>query len=119
MPPWLFEGNPTLYFVFAAAGLLFLAAWWRTRKRRYAVGAAVAFGLVAGVYLLDQNVESDREQLVRHMEDIAAGVRARDFDRVFKNVSDTFRRGSRDKRQFREYAETQSHARNVTEFTAW
>ncbi len=119
MPPWLVEGNPTLYLVLICAELVFLALWWQTRRRRYAVSAGMTAALILGVFLLDRAVESDSEQMVRKVQEISDGVRRRDFQRTFSHVSDSFRRGGFDKRHFREFAEQVSQARNVTEFTAW
>jgi hypothetical protein len=119
MPAWLVEGNATLYFLTACAAAILAGLWWRTRRRKYAVAAGVAGLLVGGVYLLDRAVESPAEQMVRKVNDISAAVGSRDFDRMFRHVSDHFRRGGFDKRMFREFAERVAHQRNVTEFTPW
>src|SRR5438093_2489940 len=119
MPYWLVEGDATLYFLLASAGLIFVLFWWRTRQRKYAVVAAAAAVAILTLSLLDRFIESDREQMVRKVQHIAEGVHARNFDRIFRNVSDSFRRGSFDKGRFRSFAEEVSRARNVTEFQAW
>lgn len=119
MPYWLVEGDATLLFVLASVGLICVALWWRTRQRKYAVVAAAAAVAILTLSLLDHLIESDREQMIRKVQEISDGVRARDFDRVFRHVSDDFRRGGFDKAQFRKYAEDVSRHRNVTEFQAW
>jgi hypothetical protein len=119
MPYWLVEGDATLLFVLASVGLICAAVWWRTRRRNYAVVAAAAAVAILTLSLLDHLIESDREQMIRKVQEIADGVRARDFDRVFRHVSDDFRRGGFDKAQFRTFAQDVSHRRNVTEFQAW
>ncbi|HTK75926.1 MAG TPA: hypothetical protein VL371_11755 [Gemmataceae bacterium] len=122
MPYWLVEGDLTLYAILAAIGLVCVAVWWRTRQRKYAVIAASAAVAILSLSMLDRLFESDREQMIRKVQEIADGVRARDsqrFERIFRNVSDDFRRGAFDKGQFRKFAEDVSHSRNVTEFQAW
>src|SRR5437762_2335399 len=54
MPPWLFEGSPTVYFLLTCVAVICLAAWWRTRKRKYLIGATVAGALLVGAYALDR-----------------------------------------------------------------
>jgi hypothetical protein len=104
MPDWLVEGDPTLYFVLACALATFGVLWWRTRKRKYAVAAGVAGLLIAGAYLLDRAVESDREQMIRKVYEVAEAVTDNDIDRAFRHVSDSFSKHGRDKTSFREFA---------------
>src|SRR6516162_7013044 len=113
---WLVEGDLTLYAILASVGLVCVAVWWRTRQRKYAAVAVAAAVAILTLSLLDRFVESDREQMIRKVQEIANGVRARDFQSIFQHVSDDFRRGAFDKAQFRKYAEDVSHSRNVTEF---
>jgi ketosteroid isomerase-like protein len=119
MPYWLVEGDLTLYAILAAVGLVCVAVWWRTRQRKYAVVAAGAAAAILALSMLDRLIESDREQMIRKVQEIAEGVRARDFQNIFRHVSDDFRRGAFDKPQFRDFAQDVSRRRNVTEFQAW
>jgi hypothetical protein len=119
MPAWLFEGNLTVYFLLVCAELVLLALWWRTRQRKYAFSAGVVAGLTLGYYLLDRFVESDREQIVRKTQEVAAAVTAGDIERAFRNVSDSFKRGTVDKTHFREFAQRVRNERNVTEVQVW
>src|SRR5437773_4216861 len=101
MPYWLVEGDVTLYAILASVGLVCVAVWWRTRRRKYAVVAVAAAVALLTLSLLDRLIESDREQMIRKVQEIANDVHARNFDRVFRHVSDDFRRGAFDKAQFR------------------
>jgi hypothetical protein len=119
MPSWLFEGSPTVYFLLACAAVLCAVAWWRTRKRKYLIGAAVAGGLLLGVYALDRLVESDGEQIERKLHEMAAGVTARDYDRVFQHVSDSFLVGAVNKSGFRRYTDVHARQFNVAGMSIW
>jgi len=100
---WLFEGRTSVYVVLVALAVFLLLVWWQTRKRWCLVGVLVVAGL-AGLYvLLDKTVETDREQLVRKVQELAAAVNARDFRGLFKNISDNFRSPlGKDKQQFQD-----------------
>src|SRR5437773_7929367 len=119
MPYWLVEGDVTLYAILASVGFVCVAVWWRTRRRKYAVIAVAAAVAILTLSLLDHIIESDREQMIRKVQEIADGVHGRHFDRIFRHVSDSFQRGAFDKSRFRSFAEEVSRAQNVTEFQAW
>src|SRR5207237_1141367 len=105
MPVWLVEGDSFVYFLLACAVAALGAAWRRTRKRRYAVAAGVAASLIVGYFFLDRFVESDGEQMVRKVREVAAAISANDLDAAFQHVSDTFDRGGVNKQQFRRFCE--------------
>src|SRR5262249_20430351 len=88
---WLFEGRTPLYVVLATLAAFLLVVWWQTRKRWWLLGVTVAAGLIGLYALLDQMVETDREQIVRKFHEMAAAVNARDLDALFVNISDQFR----------------------------
>ncbi len=119
MPDWLAESNPTLYFLLACVAIAFAAAWWRTRKRHQAIAAGVALALLAGAYLCHRLVESDREQMVRKIDEMSAAVRARQLDAAFRHVAESFRVASVDKKSFRAFADSMQQSRQVDEFVAW
>jgi len=117
---WLFEGRPTVYLVLATAAVILLALWWKARKRKYLIAVGVVAALAGVYYLLDASVESDREQIVRKVREMAAGVKAGDADKVFANVSDQFRRPSgTNKQQFRERAKPFLTPGRFTDVAVW
>jgi hypothetical protein len=116
---WLFEGRQTVYVVLAAAAALLLVAWWQTRKRYWLIGAGAVVGLVGLYFLLDRLVETDREQVVRKVREMAAAVEARNIDGIFVHVSKEFRLGGLDKDGFRSFAEQAIRLRQVEEVEVW
>jgi hypothetical protein len=116
---WLFEGRPAVYVVLVATAWVLFGAWWQTRKRYWLYGM-VAFLALAGLYfLLDRLVETDREQIVRKVNEMAAGVRERNVDRIFAHVSEQFRLSGSDRAAFRQLAERAIRNGQVTEVKAW
>jgi hypothetical protein len=100
---WLFEGRTSVYVMLVALAVFLLLIWWQTRKRWLLHGVVVAVALVGLYALLDKAVETDREQIVRKVQEMAAAVNARDLDGLFENISDNFRsRLGKDKQQFRD-----------------
>ncbi len=119
MSDWLFEGRPTVYVILAAAAVLLFVAWWQARKRPW-LYATVAFLALIGVYfLLDRAVETDREQIVRKVEEMSAAVHDRNVERIFVHVSEQFRLGNSDRAAFRALAERAIRGGQVTEVKAW
>ncbi len=100
---WLFEGNTTVYVLCAAFAVFLLLVWWQIRKFLMLLGVVLAVVLIGFYALLDRAVETDREQLVRKVNELAAAVNARNVDALFENVSDSFHspRGE-DKQKFHE-----------------
>jgi hypothetical protein len=119
MPTWLVEGNPTAYFLVACAAFGCIAAWWRTRKVKYAIAGAVALCALIGLLVLDRFVESDREQMIRKVQEIAAAISSHDVDRAFTHVSDRFDRAGVRKSTFRSFAESRIRSRFVTDVQVW
>jgi type II secretory pathway pseudopilin PulG len=88
---WLFEGRTSGYVILAALVVFLLLVWWQMRKRWLLVGvvaAAVSIGLYA---LLDKAVETDREQVARKIQEMAAAANGRDAPALLRNISDNFR----------------------------
>ena len=114
---WLFEGHLSVYVLLAAAAILCVVVWVRTRKRRWLALAAI-FVALAGLYcLLDLAVETDREQIARKVNAMAAGLKApADLDAAFQNVSDRFQCPFADgKTALREKAPQQIQTWHITE----
>jgi hypothetical protein len=115
---WLFEGHPAVYAALGVVliGLFYFYWQWRRKGWLFAMGFVI---LLIGLYaLLDRLVETDREQIERKLEEMAAGVRAHNTDTVFEHVSDNFRSpGGNNKAKFRDEAE--GRITSVTQLTVW
>jgi len=91
----LFEGNRTVYLALAIAVVVLVAIWWQSRRRGVLVAAGVVFGFLAGYFVIDflveTELEADRNQLQGRIEQMAAAVGRRDFDALFRHISDKFK----------------------------
>jgi hypothetical protein len=116
---WLFEGWPAVYVVLAAVAVVLLVAWAQTRKRYWFYGTVAFLALIGLYFLLDRLVETDREQIVRKLGEMSAGVRERNVDRIFAHVSEQFRLNNSDRAAFRAFAEKAISRGQVTEVKVW
>jgi hypothetical protein len=117
---WLFEGRLIVYVALVLAGLAFLMLWWSTRKRGLLVAAGVMAVLIGVYFLLDRAVETDREQIHRKVEEMAAAITDNDLDRAFEVLSDQFHtpRGT-DKDGLRRVAQTYRASGQVNRVKVW
>ncbi len=115
---WLFEGRTNVYVILVALTVFPLLAWWQTRKRWWLYVVAVAAASIGLYALLDKMVETDREQIVRKVQVMAAAMNARNLDALFENVSENFRSPQgRNKQEFRD--EVASRMRIVENIRVW
>jgi hypothetical protein len=119
MPAWLVEGRPAVYFFLTCLFLAAFALWWRTRTRRHAIVAGVLAALIGGYFLLDRFVESDGEQMVRKVREIARAVSSHSLAAGFDEVSESFDRPPRKKRDFRDYCESVLRRGWVSRVQVW
>ncbi|MFO0846330.1 MAG: hypothetical protein U0797_28800 [Gemmataceae bacterium] len=116
---WLFEGRLTVYLALAVAALILLGLWVRDRKRGWLFGVAALTLLAVAYFLLDRAVETGREQIARKLHEMAAAVRARNTDGIFRHISDTFRLQGQNKAGFRGFVEGALRGGGVTELEVW
>ena len=117
---WLFEGRTAVYVVLITLVVFLLVAWWQTRKRWWLLSVAVAAGLIGLYVLLDRMVETDREQIVRKVHEMAAAVNARNLDALFVNISDQFRSpNGRTKEDLRDFINNYLGSRIVEKVKVW
>ena len=132
MLSWLVDNSTTVYLVLGVAALALVVGWWLspyedprdrrgrlTRKQRCLLGLAVVAVLCAGVWVLDRTVETDHKRLVASIEDMGAGVTARDPDRVFKHIAEEFRYHGYNKSAFRKLAEPHIRSGEVEHVRLW
>jgi hypothetical protein len=117
---WLFEGRTSVYAILVALAVFLLLAWWQMRKRWLLYGV-IATAVLVGVYaLLDKAVETDREQIVRKLQEMVAAVNAHNLDAAFIHISDQFRsQGRKTKRELRDTAQTYLDRREVERVQVW
>src|SRR5205807_9981914 len=70
-------------------------------------------------WVLDRTVETDSKRLVGIIEDMGAGVTARDPDRVFKHISEEFGYHGSNKSAFRKLAEPRIRSGEVEHVRLW
>jgi hypothetical protein len=124
MQSWLSDNFDILVILLSILALALGYFWWRTRKRYFALGAGVAVLLGGLVCLLLYFLpfilgESDSQQIERKIREMAAGVKARNLDRIFQHISSTFHFVSFDKAAFRQRAEEIIRRRDVDEVVVW
>lgn len=135
MPTWLAEPPFAAYALLVALALVALAAiiFFRpaasgkkekddkkVSPRLVLAGiAALAVLLLVGLKAADSLYESDREQIVRKLNEMSAGVAERNLDKVFQHVSDSFRYGSSNKQTLRSVADRALQSGQVTEIPMW
>ena len=94
MLDWLADRANVVLFLLAALAIIFLYAWWTTRRAKFWRGAAAVFGVMLLVWLLTKFVVTDRQQIVRNLDAMATAVEKHDADGLFKHVSKDFRFGA-------------------------
>jgi hypothetical protein len=119
MSDWLLEHKYSIYFLLGVAILGGLALWWRSRKRHFLIAAAVAGAVLVGMLILDFSVETDGEQMVRQVREVATAISAKDLDAAFKHVSESFDRGGVNKEQFRKFCKATLDAGTVNRVQVW
>jgi hypothetical protein len=116
---WLFEGRVAVYVALAAAGFVLLLAWWNTRRRFWLISFAVVLLLAGTYFLLDRLVETDREQIGRKLQEMAAAVQARNPAAIMAHVSDDFQVRGHDRATFQGFVERALRERWVDQVVVW
>jgi hypothetical protein len=85
----------TLFLLLAAAAIVLVVVWLRTRDRRCLYGLGGVAGVALALWLGTLTVryfrgESDADQIERKLHDMSGAVRAKNVDGIFQHVSDDF-----------------------------
>lgn len=115
MPGWF---TPVV-IVLGLVALGCLVALWTTRKRKYAVGFAAALALLLLAWLIAYLVPTDQKRLERAVKEMAAGVEARDANRIFAHIAREFKHGPIDRTTFRHYVEMALKNGYVDRIAVW
>ena len=116
---WLFEGRLAVYVVLAVMAAPLLYVGIQRRERRYLVAGSVIVALIGVYFLLSRLRETDRAQVRRKLEEMAAAVKDRDADRILAHVSEKFATQGMDRQKFRRYVEGRLRGRWLEELAIW
>jgi hypothetical protein len=122
---WLVDDAALIYIILGCVAVGSAVAWWRTRQGKFALGTAIAAGLIVLVYCFGLFFPSDSRRITKALQEMSEGVRTRDLNRIFAQVSDRFQQGpptfsaAVDKEAFRKRAEEIIKSRNVEQVVVW
>jgi hypothetical protein len=115
---WLFEGLTTVYILLGTVLIALLVIYWQWRRRVWLFAILFVVALIGLYALLDRLVETDREEIQRKVEEMAAAARAHNTDGVFEHIADDFQSpGHNNKADFRKEAEPRIGS--VQQLTVW
>jgi hypothetical protein len=115
VPDWLFEGRGVVYGLLGMIALALLIIWWRDRRRFWLYGFATVVGLILLYLLLDFAVETDGEQISRHLQDMSQAVRNHNPDAALALVADDFNYEGKNKRDLGALATAHIHNGSLTD----
>jgi ketosteroid isomerase-like protein len=116
---WLFEGRSTVYWLIGVLAVILLLVWWRTRKHNLLLAAGAIVALAGVYFLLGQFMETPRKQIERKLHEMAAAVKARDTEGIFKHIAKDFKFRDQDRAQFRTYVDNALQHGIVTELVIY
>jgi hypothetical protein len=117
---WLFEGQSTVYIVLGACAVFLLIVWWQNRWRWCLVALTGVVGLIFVYWLLDRIVVTDREEIRRRVESMAAAVKRKDLNQAMQFfAADFVSPAGRSKETLREFAQKLMDNNDVTEVVVW
>jgi hypothetical protein len=119
MLEWLVDHPTWIYVTLGVIAVGLLIALWMTRKRKYAVAIGVVAVVAVLVWLVTVWVPTDQKRIRGAIDDMEAGVRAGDANRIFRNISRDFRIGGLDHDSFRRVVDQALDNREVDDIRVW
>jgi hypothetical protein len=119
MLTWLVDDPALAYILLVGAVVILAVLWWRTQQGKYLIGAGIAVLLIGVVWLISKYVPTDSKRIQQAIEEMSAGVRSRNLDRIFSHVAADFRHGSLNKEAFRQASERAIREHDVTNVLVW
>jgi len=86
----VFEDPTYLYVFLALVALAIGAVWYERRSRTLLACLAIPVALAGAAYLVARYVETDREQIIRLLNEMADDISAGSVDRVEDVLDDSF-----------------------------
>jgi hypothetical protein len=119
MLTWPVDHPSWVCVALGVVALGFLVGLWTTRKRYYAIGLGAMAGLTALFLLLVLLVPTDMKRIRHAIDEMGAGVKEKNADRIFANISDQFQLGSQGKQAFRQLVDQALRSGEVTDIQVW
>jgi hypothetical protein len=117
---WLFDNRWIIGVLLCVALAALGTAWWRTRKKQYAIGAGLVLLLLAVYVVLAFFIETSSQQMERRVRDMAASVERKDIRATLeKHLADGFHFGQYDKKGFIDKAQQLRDGFGVDKVTVW
>src|SRR5207302_11100385 len=86
--------HPTLIAILLVVLAMALGfGWWQTRQTKFLAGAVGAVIPLLIIWLLGLWYPSDAQKIEVALQEMSAGVRGGDLDRIFRQVSEKFQQG--------------------------
>jgi hypothetical protein len=115
MPGWF---TPVVVAL-AVVALIFFVNYWRTRRRKHLAGLGVSLALIGLVWFIASLIPTDTRAIEKSLLDIVAGIRNRNTDQVFANLSDDFRYRTHNKSNFRGVVDSHIRAGDAADIEVW
>jgi hypothetical protein len=143
MANWLHDNLTVLTMLLGTAALVLLVLWWQTRQRKRAELAIerptqasrilqwrnrerkIAFlavavvVLLAAIWLITLFHETESRKIKEAIDEMRAGVQARDVERIFQHVSKDFRYHAHDRETFKGLSREILRRRDVEDVLIW
>jgi hypothetical protein len=137
MPEWLID-DPTLVYLFLGLiafalcvgwwmnrgeepGSMQIGAWFNalknrrlTRNQSYAFGLTIIALLVIGIWLIGRTGMTDAKRIRIALEEMAAGVKEKNLDKIFKHVSEKFNKKGVTKQELRQRVQRYIRNEDIT-----
>jgi hypothetical protein len=116
---WIIDNSTFLYILLILLFVALAVFWWRYQRPTNLIAPAVVLCLIAGLWAISHFVDTDAKQIQRAVEEMAAGVRSRDLNRIFENISQDFKYGGLGRAEFRSRSEQAIKNWNVEDVIVW
>jgi hypothetical protein len=104
MPTALSDPTTSLYVILGAIAVILGLVAARRQKRSDVINFLIPAVALLALFVIDRATESPREQAVRKLQEMEAASQAKNYDEVFKHVSEAFQYKSLDKKALRDRA---------------
>jgi hypothetical protein len=116
---WLIDNPSPVYLILTAVALALLVTLWVSRKRAFAVALGIVALLALLFAVLTLVLDTDQKRIRRALDDMEAGVQARDVDRIFKHVTRDFMLQGTSREAFRALATRVLKTGEVEDVRIW